>query len=113
MNPARPRQGQVVTVFRNRLDPAAQAAYREELDVVAALAREMPGFVESTTFTAEDGERATIVTFADAESHRAWRDHPRHRSAQRRGIAEFYTEYSIAVGTTEYAAAWSRPPASE
>ncbi len=27
----------------------------------------------------------------------AWRDHPEHRAAQRRGIAEFYEEYSIQV----------------
>ena len=106
----RPREGQVVTVFRNRLREPAREAYAAELDVVAALAREMPGFVETKTFTAEDGERATLVTFADAESHRGWRDHPRHRQAQRRGIEEFYEEYSIAVGATSYASAFVRPP---
>ena len=99
-----------MTVFRNRLREPAREAYAAELDVVAALAREMPGFVETKTFTAEDGERATLVTFADAESHRGWRDHPRHRQAQRRGIEEFYEEYSIAVGATSYASAFVRPP---
>lgn len=106
----RPLVGQVVTVFRNRLvdDPAQRAAYAEELAVVADLARGLPGFVETKTFTAEDGERATIVTFADPESHRAWRDHPRHREAQRHGIASYYSEYSIAVGETTYASAFTR-----
>lgn len=99
----RPRVGQVVTVFRNRLRPEHQASYADELAVVAALAREMPGFVETKTFVAEDGERCTVVTFADAESHRGWRDHPRHREAQRNGVASYYTEYSIAVGETSYA----------
>ena len=106
----RPREGQVVTVFRNRLREPARGAYAAELDVVTALAQEMPGFVETKTFTAEDGERATVVTFADEETHRGWRDHPRHRQAQRRGIEEFYEEYSIAVGTTSYASAFLRPP---
>jgi heme-degrading monooxygenase HmoA len=106
----RPVTGQVVTVFRNRLvdDTAAQAAYAEELAVVADLARSMPGFVETKTFVAEDGERATIVTFADPDTHRAWREHPRHREAQRHGVATYYAEYSIAVGETTYASAFVR-----
>ncbi|MBS45919.1 MAG: antibiotic biosynthesis monooxygenase [Nocardioides sp.] len=98
-----PQVGQVVTVFRNRLRDDAQPAYGEELEVVAALAREMPGFVETKTFTADDGERCTVVTFADAGSHGAWRDHPRHREAQRHGVTSYYAEYSIAVGATSYA----------
>ena len=110
MEPARPRIGQVVTVFRNRLRPEALEAYAAELTVVTDLARAMPGFVETKLFVAEDGERATVVTFADAASHRAWRDHPRHRTAQRHGIEDYYSEYSIAVGETSYASAFSRPP---
>lgn len=104
-----PVVGQIVTVFRNRLNPAAVDAYTADLAVVAELARNMPGFVETKTFTADDGERATIVTFADAESHGAWRDHPRHREAQRRGISDYYTQYSIAVGATSYASRYRRP----
>ncbi len=105
-----PAAGQVVTVFRNRLrdDPAARAAYGDELAVVAGLAREMPGFVETKTFVADDGERCTVVTFADEASHRGWRDHPRHREAQRRGVSDYYETYSIAVGTTSYASHFSR-----
>lgn len=105
---ARPLEGQVVTVFRNRLRDPARESYAAELEVVTELARSMPGFVETKTFVAEDGERATIVTFADPESHRGWRDHPRHREAQRHGISDYYSEYSIAVGTTSYASAFTR-----
>lgn len=104
-----PCVGQVVTVFRNRVRPEARVAYDADLAVVAELARAMPGFVETKTFVADDGERATIVTFADEASHRAWRDHPRHRQAQRAGVAEYYEHYTIAVGTTSYASAFSRP----
>ncbi len=108
--PGRPRVGQVVTVFRNRLRPEHEDAYRDELAVVTDLARSMPGFVETKTFVAEDGERCTVVTFADPASHRGWRDHPRHREAQRHGISDYYSEYSIAVGETTYASAFVRPP---
>ncbi len=105
-----PAAGQVVTVFRNRLreDEATRSAYDDELAVVAALARSMPGFVETKTFVADDGERCTVVTFADEETHRGWRDHPRHREAQRHGIADYYDTYSIAVGTTSYASSFVR-----
>ncbi len=75
---------------------------------VAALARTMPGYVEHKGFTADDGERVTLVTFADRPSHDAWRDHPEHRAAQRRGITDYYETYSIQVGTTEYASAFPR-----
>lgn len=104
-----PQEGQVVTVFRNRLRPEAVPAYTDELSVVAALARSMPGFVETKTFVADDGERCTVVTFADAESHRGWREHPRHREAQRHGVSDYYETYSIAVGTTSYASSFTRP----
>lgn len=106
MDVARPLAGQVVTVFRNRLRPEHEEAYRDELAVVAELARSMPGFVETKTFVADDGERCTVVTFADADSHRGWRDHPRHREAQRHGIADYYAAYSIAVGETTYASSF-------
>ncbi len=102
-----PEVGQVVTVFRSRLRPDADA-YADDAAQVSALARTMPGYVEHKTFTAADGERVTLVTFADRASHDAWRDHPEHRAAQRRGIADYYTAYSIQVGTTDYASAFPR-----
>lgn len=109
MESARPRLGQMVTVFRNRVLPEAMEAYAEELAEVVEVARSIPGFVETKTFVAEDGERATIVTFADGASHQVWRDHSRHRVAQRNGIAQYYSEYSIAVGETSYASMFERP----
>jgi heme-degrading monooxygenase HmoA len=103
-----PVEGQVVTVFRSRLRPDAKAEYAEDAAHIAELARTMPGYVEHKAFTADDGERVTLVTFADAQSHRAWRDHPEHRAAQRRGIDRYYAEYSIQVGTTSYASHFRR-----
>ena len=102
-----PHTGQVVTVFRNRLRESARESYAAELEVVTSLASAMPGFIETKTFVAEDGERATIVTFADPDTHGAWRDHPQHREAMRHGVSDYYDEYSIAVGTTSYASAFT------
>jgi heme-degrading monooxygenase HmoA len=100
-----PEVGQVVTVFRSRLRPDADAY---DAQAIAALARTMPGYVEHKGFTAEDGERVTLVTFADQSSHDAWRDHPEHRAAMRRGIATYYETYSIQVGVTGYASSFDR-----
>jgi heme-degrading monooxygenase HmoA len=92
----------ILTVFRNRLRADNADEYAALAPHILDLARSMPGFVDAKTFTAADGERVTVVTFADQETHNAWRDHPEHRAAQQRGIAEFYSEYSIQVATVTY-----------
>jgi heme-degrading monooxygenase HmoA len=102
-----PQPGQVVTVFRSRLRTDADA-YPEHAAQMSALARTMPGYVEHKSFTAEDGERVTLVTFADRLSHDAWGRHPEHREAQRAGVRDYYEEYSISVGTVERVSAWTR-----
>ena len=107
MSLMQPSVGQVVTVFRSRLRPDA-SAYADDAAAIAALARTMPGYVEHKGFTAADGERVTVVTFADRASHDAWRDHPEHRAAMRRGVESYYSEYSISVGVTDHASAFPR-----
>ena len=106
--PDGPAPGQVMTVFRSRLRAAGAEAYGEHAARISALARTMPGYVEHKVFTADDGERVTLVRFADRASHDAWASHPEHREAQRAGIADYYVEYSIAVGGIDRAHAWER-----
>ena len=89
--------GQVVTVFRSRLRPDSLEEYGDTAARMAELAQAMPGYVEHKAFTAEDGERVTLVTFADPASHDAWRTHAEHRVAQRRGREAFYASYSLQV----------------
>ena len=106
--PDGPVPGQVMTVFRSRLRADGAAAYGEHAARMSALARTMPGYVEHKVFIADDGERVTLVRFADRESHDAWARHPDHREAQRAGIAGYYEEYSIAVGDVDRARSWER-----
>jgi len=94
--------GQVVTVFRSRLDDAHAKEYAELAPRIAALAGTMPGLVDVKSFQADDGERVTIVTFADEESHRAWRDHPEHRRAQELGRSRYYSTWSTQVSLTRW-----------
>ena len=102
-----PEVGQVVTVFRSRLRPDAHA-YPEHATRMSELARTMPGYVEHKVFTAEDGERVTLVTFADRAGHDTWARNPEHREAQRAGVDAYYEEYSISVGAVDRASAWVR-----
>ena len=98
----------VVTVFRNRLRLEAQQEYSEWIARMRDLARSMPGYVSHKTFTAEDGERVTIVEFATEETHRAWATHPQHVEAKKLGRDRFYSEYKIQVCALQRESAWSR-----
>ncbi len=87
----------IVTVFRSRLDPAQAKPYAAMAQAMKALVDKMPGLVSYKTFTAQDGERVTVVEFADEESHNAWRDLPAHRKAMELGQTRFYEEYKVQV----------------
>lgn len=87
---------QIVTVFRSRLRPDHDG-YETTADEMEAAARAVPGFVDFKSFSAEDGERVSIVVFDSRTSHDGWRDDPRHRDAQQRGRDEWYAEYHIQV----------------
>jgi heme-degrading monooxygenase HmoA len=103
--------GQIVTVFRSRLRPDAGDEYGTTAAEMERLGRAMPGFVDFKTFTAADGERLALVTFADAESQRAWRTHLDHRAAQQAGRDRFYANYSIQVCECRTARAFVSPAA--
>jgi len=92
-----PQPGYVITVFRSRLRSEYQAEYQALASELLELARRTPGFVSLDRFTAEDGERLSVVTFDSAAAEEAWRDHPRHIEARQLGRNRFLTEYSIAV----------------
>jgi heme-degrading monooxygenase HmoA len=87
----------VVTVFRSRLREGVEADYGPLAHEMARLAATMDGFVDQRSYLADDGERVTIVRFADRASHERWALHPAHRAAQVRGRDEFYLWYELSV----------------
>ena len=91
----------ILTIFRNRLKPENVDEYYRWAGEISALARTMPGYVSHKSFTAEDGERVTIVEFADEASQRAWSVQARHVEAKKKGRAAFYTEYKLQVCTVD------------
>src|SRR6185312_1474582 len=87
----------VITIFRSRLRPENIKEYGEWATRIHELAVKMPGFVSIKTFTAEDGERVSIVEFESEETMRNWREQPEHRKAQELGRKLFYSEYHIQI----------------
>jgi heme-degrading monooxygenase HmoA len=87
----------IVTVFRARLRPESAEQYFEWAGRMSTLAKTMPGYVSHKSFTAEDGERVTIVEFRDAESQRRWSTQMDHVDAKKKGRADFYVEYKLQI----------------
>jgi heme-degrading monooxygenase HmoA len=88
----------VVTVFRIHLRPGVDLVALEALGLrMVELASAMPGFVSYKDFAAADGENVSIVEFEDEASLRAWRNHPEHLEAQRRGRDEYFADFHIQV----------------
>ena len=73
----------IVVVFRSRLTPKPATIMDDMAAEMSRTAKEMPGFVEFKSFKADDGERVSLVYWQDHETMAAWRNHPRHRIAQR------------------------------
>jgi heme-degrading monooxygenase HmoA len=87
----------IVTVFRHRLNPETRPEYAELLARIVELSKTIPGFVSQKRFTADDGERVTIVEFATEEGQRAWATHPEHLEAMRLGHERLYTDFQVQV----------------
>jgi heme-degrading monooxygenase HmoA len=91
----------IVTVFRSRLRPGVREEYTAVVERMNELARNMPGYISHKGFTADDGERCTIVEFEHEEGMRAWRTNAEHITAQKMARQKFYTEYSLQVCTLD------------
>ncbi len=87
----------IVTVFRSRLMSGAREDYVKLLDRMVELARATPGYIAHKAFSAEDGERCTIVEFESEEAQRAWRMNPEHREAQKKARDIYYETYSLQI----------------
>ncbi len=87
----------IVTVFRHRLNPDAVDEYSALLTRIVELSKTIPGYVSQKRFTADDGERVTIVEFATEEGQQAWATHPEHVEAMKLGHQRFYAEFKIQV----------------
>jgi heme-degrading monooxygenase HmoA len=97
----------IVTVFRTRLNPGVEAEYGPTAAHMSELAQAMPGYISHKGFVAEDGERVTIVEFESEDALNAWRIHPEHGKAKRRGIESFYSDYKFQICSVIRGRSWT------
>jgi heme-degrading monooxygenase HmoA len=88
----------VIVVFRTHVKPQADLAKLHALhQQMVALVSQRPGFVSLKDFSAQDGELLVLAAFDSLASVDAWKAHPEHLAAQRRGREEFFADYHIQV----------------
>jgi len=97
----------IIVLFRSKLVDAPEG-YAEMAEEMEALARTMPGFVDVKGYVADDGERLTVVRWENAETMRQWREHARHRVAQRAGRENWYAYYKMEVAEVSRQASFER-----
>ena len=97
-----------VIVFRSRLQPGITEQYSRRAEEIYRRAIEMPGFIASKDFTADDGERVALIEFDSEEHLLAWRDHLEHRRAQAEGRESFYASYSLQICKVERSSTFDR-----
>jgi heme-degrading monooxygenase HmoA len=90
-----------VVLFRSRLRDEVGDDYHATAAEMVDLARRMPGFVAFRAYEATDGERLAVSWWEDAESIRAFHEHPDHREAQRRGRERWYASFELEVADVE------------
>ena len=100
--------GMLVVLFRSKLVPEPDG-YAEMAQEMLAAAKSMPGFVDVKAFTADDGERLTLVWWQDEETLRAWRLHARHQVAQKTGRERWYEYYNLEVAEIIRSKQFTRP----
>lgn len=96
----------VAVIFTSRRTSAHTREYIETAARMNELAAQQPGYVDIVSVhNPETGEGITVSFFVDEAAALAWKQHPEHLEAQRRGIEAFYSEYRIWVAdvTRDYA----------
>lgn len=90
--------GPVTVIFRSMLRSDGEALKAELNASVAKAAVDHPGLRSWKSFTAEDGERVTIVVFDDEASLDEWRRSEVHMAAKRRRreVYEWHTTEVLA-----------------
>lgn len=87
----------VVTLFRSKLTTQAGDEYTASAAEMLERAKTYPGFVAMKNFTAEDGERLTVVWWENDDLQAAWRRDEKNLEAQRRGRQRWYHYYHLEV----------------
>jgi len=89
----------LIILFRSKLTEQAGEDYQAMNAELETLVRQNPGFIDVKSYTAQDGERLTVVWWRDEQSLAEWRNLARHREAQNTGRQKWYEHYNIEVAS--------------
>lgn len=84
---------------------------RQYVDLAAEmerLAATQPGYLGIDSARTPDGLGITVSYWRDLEAIAQWRDHARHRIAQKLGRDEFYELFTLRVARVESGRTWRR-----
>jgi len=87
----------VVILFRSKLTSTAGVDYKQTSDALESYVKSKPGFIAAKSFTAEDGERLTMVWWKDHETLEERRTDASHMAAQNTGSERRYEYYKMEV----------------
>ncbi len=98
----------IVTIFKNRLRADNVKEYGQWIAQMRDIAVTMPGYISHKTFTADDGERVTLVEFESEETLRGWARQPDHVAAKKKGRDDFYSHYDVMICNVIRQSKWER-----
>ncbi len=78
-----------------------QSGYGETAERMEELVKDVPGYLGMDHAQTPGGLAITVGYFRDADALERWRSDTEHRSAQKRGRAEWYRSYSLHVAKVE------------
>lgn len=100
----------VVVVFTSRLSGADEEEYAARSAELAEQVEHHPGFLRRISMRDPvTREGITLAWFTGDEAVQAWKRHPDHAQAQRRGRESFYDAYHLTVAEVIRDYGWSHP----
>jgi len=99
----------MVTLFFSQLrEDIDMASYDVDRARMMSQITQLPGFVSSKIFTAEDGERLNVVMFESSEAQDQWRFNPGHNQTQQKGREGYYQYYRSIVCESVRESNWEK-----
>jgi len=104
----RPEPPYYAVIITSTLDADNLDGYPQMDARMGELGPAQPGYLGRESRTDPDGRELTVLYYRDAESIAAWKQHPEHVEAQRRGREQWYAGYHIEVARVERAYGFER-----
>ena len=90
--------GEVIVIGDLKLRPDASIDEHDKLgERMYGIVSQLPGFLSVKSFKSDDGDELTVFGFSSEDALEAWRTHPEHVDAMKRGHAEFYVSGLLEV----------------